>query len=200
MLFLDTPDAYYDERRGPRRRDRRGLRRPAAAEDPRRPRRGRLPAADLHEDGAGPADALLRGDRAPRRDDGFGEGNFKALFEAIEREQALRGNLWVAGGWQRPGRDVTSRVDADLPSTRRRAGATAESRRLIVDRPALPRPAPDCAVKPPLTLLDRNSASAAASQQHHQQHDQPERQQADHDPHPVGDVVAAFRPRGRCPG
>jgi 4-hydroxyphenylpyruvate dioxygenase len=24
---------------------------------------------------------------------GFGEGNFKALFEAIEREQALRGNL-----------------------------------------------------------------------------------------------------------
>ena len=26
-----------------------------------------LPAADLHEDGAGPADAVLRGDRAPRR-------------------------------------------------------------------------------------------------------------------------------------
>ena len=26
-------------------------------------------------------------------DDGFGEGNFKALFESIEREQALRGNL-----------------------------------------------------------------------------------------------------------
>ena len=24
---------------------------------------------------------------------GFGQGNFKALFEAIEREQALRGNL-----------------------------------------------------------------------------------------------------------
>jgi 4-hydroxyphenylpyruvate dioxygenase len=24
---------------------------------------------------------------------GFGEGNFKALFQAIEREQALRGNL-----------------------------------------------------------------------------------------------------------
>jgi 4-hydroxyphenylpyruvate dioxygenase len=24
---------------------------------------------------------------------GFGDGNFKALFEAIEREQALRGNL-----------------------------------------------------------------------------------------------------------
>ena len=26
---------------------------------------------------------------------GFGEGNFKALFEAIEREQALRGNLYA---------------------------------------------------------------------------------------------------------
>jgi 4-hydroxyphenylpyruvate dioxygenase len=26
-------------------------------------------------------------------DQGFGEGNFKALFESIEREQALRGNL-----------------------------------------------------------------------------------------------------------
>jgi 4-hydroxyphenylpyruvate dioxygenase len=24
---------------------------------------------------------------------GFGKGNFKALFEAIEREQSLRGNL-----------------------------------------------------------------------------------------------------------
>jgi 4-hydroxyphenylpyruvate dioxygenase len=24
---------------------------------------------------------------------GLGEGNFKALFEAIERDQALRGNL-----------------------------------------------------------------------------------------------------------
>ena len=25
--------------------------------------------------------------------DGFGKGNFKALFEAIEHEQAMRGNL-----------------------------------------------------------------------------------------------------------
>ena len=90
--FLDTPDAYYEDVG-----DRVGeideeLGRPAAAEDPRRPRRRRLPAADLHEDRAGPADALLRGDRAPRRA-AFGDGNFKALFEAIEREQALRGNL-----------------------------------------------------------------------------------------------------------
>src|SRR5919199_5932691 len=40
---------------------------PAAAAHPRRSRRRRVPAADLHEDGAGPADAVLRGDRAPRR-------------------------------------------------------------------------------------------------------------------------------------
>ena len=91
VLFLRMPETYYDESR-PRRRDRRGLGRPRAAADPRRPRRRGLPAADLHEDRAGPPDALLRGDRAPRRP-GFGKGNFKALFEAIEREQALRGNL-----------------------------------------------------------------------------------------------------------
>ena len=66
-------DLPHDARRvlrghaGPGRRDRRELGRPAAVEDPRRPRRRRLPAPDLHEDGAGPADALLRGDRAPRR-------------------------------------------------------------------------------------------------------------------------------------
>jgi 4-hydroxyphenylpyruvate dioxygenase len=28
-----------------------------------------------------------------RADDGFGEGNFKALFESIEREQIRRGVL-----------------------------------------------------------------------------------------------------------
>ena len=69
VLFLDDPGDLLRRGRGPGRRDRRGLRRPEAAEDPRRPRRGRLSAADLHEDGAGPADALLRGDRAARRDD-----------------------------------------------------------------------------------------------------------------------------------
>ena len=29
-----------------------------------------------------------------RNHNGFGAGNFKALFEAIEAEQELRGNLW----------------------------------------------------------------------------------------------------------
>ena len=35
-------------------------------QDPGRPRRGRLPAADLHQAGAGPADGVLRADRAAR--------------------------------------------------------------------------------------------------------------------------------------
>ena len=43
--------------------------------------------------GAGPPDVLLRDHRAPRLARLRRSGNFKALFEAIEREQALRGNL-----------------------------------------------------------------------------------------------------------
>ena len=30
-----------------------------------------------------------------KRDDGFGEGNFKALFESIERDQVRRGVIGV---------------------------------------------------------------------------------------------------------
>ncbi len=33
-----------------------------------------------------------------KRDEGFGEGNFKALFESIERDQVRRGALTVEGG------------------------------------------------------------------------------------------------------
>ena len=68
VIFLDTPDAYYAEvegRVGEIAEDYDDLQR---LQDPGRPRRRRLPAADLHEDGAGPADRVLRGDRAPRRD------------------------------------------------------------------------------------------------------------------------------------
>jgi hypothetical protein len=39
-----------------------------------------------------PADVLLR-DHRRHGSRGFGAGNFKALFEASEREQAKRGNL-----------------------------------------------------------------------------------------------------------
>ena len=92
VLFLDTPDAYYEdvgERVGEIDEDYADLRR---ARDPRRPRRRRLPAADLHEDRAGPADALLRGDRAPRR----------ARLRRRELQGAVRGDRARAGAAGEP--------------------------------------------------------------------------------------------------
>jgi 4-hydroxyphenylpyruvate dioxygenase len=92
--FLDTPDSYYDD---PRLRERIGRVR-VPIEDLKR--RGIL--VDRDEDGY-----LLQIFTKPVQDRptvffelierhgsmGFGKGNFKALFEAIEREQERRGNL-----------------------------------------------------------------------------------------------------------
>jgi 4-hydroxyphenylpyruvate dioxygenase len=92
--FLDTPDSYYDD---PELRARIGNVRTSVDE---LKRRGIL--VDRDEDGY-----LLQiftkpvGDRPTvffelierHGSLGFGKGNFKALFEAIEREQELRGNL-----------------------------------------------------------------------------------------------------------
>jgi len=92
MLFLDTPDAYYEE--AP---DRVG----EIAEDYDELQRHKI-LVDRDEDGY-----LLQIFTKTAQDRptlffevierhgarGFGDGNFKALFEAIEREQALRGNL-----------------------------------------------------------------------------------------------------------
>ena len=92
VLFLDTPDAYYEDvgdRVGEIDEDYADLRR---ARDPRRPRRRRLPAADLHEDRAGPADALLRGDRAPRR----------ARLRRRQLQGAVRGDRARAGAAGEP--------------------------------------------------------------------------------------------------
>ena len=93
MEFLSIPDSYYDEVPGPHRRDRAG---------PGRPARGSGILVDRDDEGY-----LLQiftkplGDRPTlffeiierHGSRGFGEGNFKALFEAIEREQERRGNL-----------------------------------------------------------------------------------------------------------
>ncbi len=87
------PDSYYDAARRARRRDRRGARHGPATS-------GIL--VDRDEEGY-----LLQIFTKPVEDRptlffeiiqrkgsrGFGKGNFKALFESIEREQALRGNL-----------------------------------------------------------------------------------------------------------
>jgi 4-hydroxyphenylpyruvate dioxygenase len=92
VRFLDTPDAYYDEVEG---------RVGEISEDYSDLRRLRI-LADRDEDGY-----LLQIFTKTAQDrptmffevierhgaTTFGEGNFKALFESIEREQALRGNL-----------------------------------------------------------------------------------------------------------
>jgi 4-hydroxyphenylpyruvate dioxygenase len=92
VLFLDTPDAYYDEVEG---------RVGEIAEDYDDLHRLRI-LADRDDDGY-----LLQIFTKTAQDrptvffevierhgaTTFGEGNFKALFESIEREQALRGNL-----------------------------------------------------------------------------------------------------------
>ena len=92
--FLNTPDSYYDD---PELRARIGKVRVPIDE---LRRRGIL--VDRDEDGY-----LLQIFTKPVQDRptvffefierhgslGFGKGNFKALFESIEREQALRGNL-----------------------------------------------------------------------------------------------------------
>ena len=92
LIFLDTPDAYYEEMP-----DRVG----DIDEDLDELQRHKI-LADRDDDGY-----LLQIFTKTAQDrptvffevierhgaTGFGEGNFKALFEAIEREQALRGNL-----------------------------------------------------------------------------------------------------------
>jgi 4-hydroxyphenylpyruvate dioxygenase len=92
--FLDTPDSYYDD---PELRERIGKVRVPIEE-----LKARNILVDRDEDGY-----LLQiftkpvGDRPTLFFElierhgslGFGKGNFKALFEAIEREQELRGNL-----------------------------------------------------------------------------------------------------------
>jgi 4-hydroxyphenylpyruvate dioxygenase len=92
IAFLDTPEAYYDEVEG---------RVGEISEDYADLKRLRI-LADRDDDGY-----LLQIFTKTAQDrptlffevierhgaTTFGEGNFKALFESIEREQALRGNL-----------------------------------------------------------------------------------------------------------
>ena len=94
LRFLKTPTAYYDDledRVGEIDADYDDLQ---AARHPRRPRRGGVPAPDLHEDGPGPADALLRGDRAARL-----TGVWRRQLQGI-----VRGNRARAGP---PGQSLT---------------------------------------------------------------------------------------------
>ena len=92
VSFLKVPPAYYEllpDRVGTDQRRHPGAGR---AGHPGRSRRRRLFAPDLYQAGRGSADPVLRDHPAPGARS-FGKGNFKALFEAIEREQARRGTL-----------------------------------------------------------------------------------------------------------
>jgi 4-hydroxyphenylpyruvate dioxygenase len=92
IRFLDTPDAYYDdvaERVGEIEEDWSALRRLKILAD--RDDEGYL--LQIFTKTAQDRPTLFFEVIERHGAVGFGEGNFKALFEAIEREQALRGNL-----------------------------------------------------------------------------------------------------------
>ena len=92
MIFLDTPDAYYDEvpeRIGEIDEDLDDLKRHKILAD--RDEDGYLLQIFTKTAQDRPTLFFEVIERHGAR--GFGDGNFKALFEAIEREQALRGNL-----------------------------------------------------------------------------------------------------------
>jgi 4-hydroxyphenylpyruvate dioxygenase len=92
MVFLDTPDAYYEdvpERVGEIDEDYEDLRRHKILAD--RDDDGYLLQIFTKTAQDRPTMFFEVIERHGAR--GFGDGNFKALFEAIEREQALRGNL-----------------------------------------------------------------------------------------------------------
>jgi 4-hydroxyphenylpyruvate dioxygenase len=92
VMFLSTPDAYYDEtpeRVGDIDEDWRDLRRLRILAD--RDDDGYLLQIFTKTVQDRPTLFFEVIERHGAR--GFGDGNFKALFEAIEREQALRGNL-----------------------------------------------------------------------------------------------------------
>jgi len=95
VSFMDVPDTYYDEsfaaRVGDIRESVEQLKENRILVDRDRPD-GYLLQLFTHPIFGRPT---LFHEVIQRRgnSDGFGEGNFKALFEAIEREQALRGNL-----------------------------------------------------------------------------------------------------------
>jgi 4-hydroxyphenylpyruvate dioxygenase len=92
VQFLETPDSYYDEvpgRVGEIEQPLAELRRHGILVD--RDDEGYLLQIFTHPLGDRPTIFFEIIERHGAR--GFGEGNFKALFEAIEREQARRGNL-----------------------------------------------------------------------------------------------------------
>ena len=90
--FLSTPGSYYDELGSWVGETRVPVGRTARARHPGRPGRGRLPAADLHPAGAGPADRVLRADRAARLA-GVRQGELQGAVRGDRAGTGQRGNL-----------------------------------------------------------------------------------------------------------
>ena len=180
--------ARHQRHPGQRRRDARGrrrvpghaglvLRRPGAArpdrqragadrgaqgaQDPGRPGRGRLPAADLHQAGAGPADGVLRADRAARlarlrqgqlqgavRGDRAGAGSVAATCNTVP-VQPPQATTTGRTGRRRPTPrlpGIRPRRDTREPARHRATGPVAAPRTRPPGYPALrpgyPGPAP----------------------------------------------------------
>ena len=111
--FLTTPGSYYDELGSWVGADPGAAGRAARARHPGRPGRGRLPAADLHPAGAGPADGVLRADRAAR----------VAGLRQGELQGAVRGDRAGAGQARQPVNGVAPlRPPPDYPPHPRQDG------------------------------------------------------------------------------
>ena len=91
VRFLATPTTYYDGRVAERVGEIEPITRARRVGYPHRPgRRGPSARSSPSRSATGLIFAELIERHGSR---GFGAGNFKALFEALEREQELRGNL-----------------------------------------------------------------------------------------------------------
>ena len=91
--FLRVPTTYYDDLQARVGKIDEPVDTARGARHPGRPRPRRLSAPDLHEAGARTGRRCSTRSSSARARAASAKGNFKALFEAIEREQALRGNL-----------------------------------------------------------------------------------------------------------
>ena len=122
--FLDVPDALLRHRLGPRRRHRRGPRSDPRAEHPGRPRREGLSAADLHQAGRRPADAVLR-DHPARRQRRLRQGQFQQL---VRGDRARTGGAGEFVGWL-----VERREDVPTNDTNGEEQKASSSRRIEVN-------------------------------------------------------------------
>ena len=91
--FLRVPDSYYDAAAGARRRDRRVDRARCSSSASWSTATRRATCCSSSRKPVEDRPTLFFEIIQRKGSRGFGKGNFRALFEAIEREQALRGNL-----------------------------------------------------------------------------------------------------------